>query len=293
MTVLSDKGLDPFGGFELLASGFGAVEGPTVDDAGNLYFCDLFRGGVYRLALDGSQEEVFPKRRYIGGLCLHADGGVIMSGRDVSHLQNGELRILLDRDAVPGAGPMGGYGDIHADATGRLFVGTVRRGPDGQTVPGELVMLTQPADPIVLYGGVALSNGIAASADGTLLYHADTPSKQINVSRLDGVDLPVPERSFSTAHLPGRPDGMATDEEGGLWVAFYEGGQVVRFTSDGNIDRVLPTPADSPLSVCFAGDNRSELIVATMDNMLQPSLGASIFRVDVGVRGTKVGRAKL
>jgi sugar lactone lactonase YvrE len=293
MTVLSDKGLGSFEGFELLASGFGAVEGPTIDDAGNLYFCDLYKGGVYRLAPDGSQEEVFPRRRYIGGLCLHADGGIIMSGRDVSHLRNGELRILLDRDAVPGAGPMAGYGDIHADAAGRLFVGTVRRGPDGQAVSGEVVMLTQPAEATILYGDVALSNGIAASADGAHLYHSDTDSKQINVSRLQDVEVPVWERSFSTAHLPGRPDGMATDEEGGIWVAFYEGGQVVRFTPDGDVDRLLQTPADSPLSVCFAGDNQSQLIVATMDNKLQPSLGASIFRVDVGVRGANVGRARL
>jgi sugar lactone lactonase YvrE len=293
MSELSGKSSSPFGGFELLASGFEALEGPTIDDGGNLYFCDVFKGGVYRLAPDGSQEEVLPERRMIGGLCLHADGGIIMSGRDVSHLKNGELRVLLDHDAIPGGGPMAGYNDIHADAAGRLFVGTMRRGPEGQAVPGEVVMLTRPAEATILYGDVALSNGIAASADGAHLYHSDTVAKRINVSRLQDVNVPVWERSFSTAHLPGGPDGMATDEEGGIWVAFYEGGQVVRFTPDGDVDRLLQTPADSPLSVCFAGDNQSQLIVVTMDNKLQPSLGASIFRVDVGVRGAKVGRAKL
>lgn len=108
MTQVSQHTLNSAESSELLASGFGAVEGPTVDDDGNLYFCDLFKGGVFRLAADGTQQEVFLKRRYIGGLCLHTDGGIIMSGRDVSHLRNGEMRILLDRDDVPGAGPYGG-----------------------------------------------------------------------------------------------------------------------------------------------------------------------------------------
>jgi gluconolactonase len=279
--------------FELLASGFSAVEGPTVDEVGNLYFCDLFKGGVFRLAPDGTREEIFPRRRYIGGLCLHGDGGVIMSGRDISHLRNGEIRILLKHDAVPGPGSIAGYGDIHADALGRLFVGTVRRGTDGQQVPGELVMLAQPEQPTIFYGDVALSNGIAAAADGVLLYHADTDGKRINVFRMDGFDAPVWERSFSTAHLPGRPDGMAADEEGGIWVAFYEGGQVVRFSPDGDIDRLVQTPAVSPLSVCFAGYGRSDLIVTTMDNQVDPALGASIFRVEVGVRGAMVGRAAI
>jgi hypothetical protein len=70
---------------------------------------------------------------------------------------------------------MAGYGDIHADATGRLFVGTVRRASDGQDISGELVMLTHPSEATILRGGVALSNGIAAAADGASLLMGASP----------------------------------------------------------------------------------------------------------------------
>jgi len=280
--------------FELLASGFSGVEGPTIDDAGNLYFCDLFKGGVHRLTPDGSHSEVYPRRRYIGGLCLHADGGIVMSGKDISHLRNGDLRVLLDGDAVAGDGTrLAGYGDIHADPRGRLFAGTVRRGVDGQPGVGELVVLTAPGTANVVYSGVKLTNGIAASADGALIYHADSDARSIHIIEIDHAGTPTRKGTISTADLPGRPDGLATDVEGGIWVAFVEGGQIVRFSPDGNVDRRLETPSRNPLSVCFAGPNRTDLIVVTMDNARAPDLGASIFRVPVGVVGSEVGRARI
>src|SRR5688572_11654660 len=69
--------------FETLASGYGLVEGPTVDADGNLYFSDVIGGGVYRLDAAGGIDTVVPKRRGVGGIALHADGGVVASGRDL------------------------------------------------------------------------------------------------------------------------------------------------------------------------------------------------------------------
>src|SRR5437764_1395418 len=51
---------------ESLASGYGLVEGPTVDADGNLYFSDVLGGGVYRRAPGGDITTVVPKRRGVG-----------------------------------------------------------------------------------------------------------------------------------------------------------------------------------------------------------------------------------
>ena len=83
---------------ELLASGYGAVEGPCLDPDGNLYFSDTVDGGVFRLRTDGSVEVVVPKRKGAGGIVLHADGGIVISGRDLSHVVDGESRVI---DAAP------------------------------------------------------------------------------------------------------------------------------------------------------------------------------------------------
>ena len=53
---------------DMLAWGFGLIEGPRPDAEGNLFFSDVTRGGVHRLAPDGSVTIAVPKRRGVGGI---------------------------------------------------------------------------------------------------------------------------------------------------------------------------------------------------------------------------------
>src|SRR5438128_1218911 len=127
-------------GMETLAFGYGLVEAPRVDGAGNLYFSDAIDGGVYRRAPDGAMSVVVPRRRGVGGLVLHAEGGVVISGKDVSHVRDGETRILL---TVEGAL---GFNDLTTDAAGHVFVGSLRSPAlqNEERVPGELWRLDRP-----------------------------------------------------------------------------------------------------------------------------------------------------
>ena len=99
---------------ELLAFGYGLVEGPRVDDDGNLYFSDVHGGGVRRRAPDGTIEVVVPKRRGVGGIALHADGGIVVSGRDICHVRDGQSRTVFAPDAP-------GLNDLFVDAAGRII----------------------------------------------------------------------------------------------------------------------------------------------------------------------------
>jgi gluconolactonase len=103
---------------EVLATGFGLVEGPRVDAAGRLYFSDALKGGVYRRGADGAIETIVPKRRGVGGIALHADGGIVISGRDISHVKDGSSRIVFALDGVPG------FNDLFTDAHGNILVGS-------------------------------------------------------------------------------------------------------------------------------------------------------------------------
>ncbi len=51
-----------------------------VADAGNLYFGDVLEGGVFRRAPDGDITTVIPKRHGVGGIAIHAEGGLVVSG---------------------------------------------------------------------------------------------------------------------------------------------------------------------------------------------------------------------
>ena len=179
---------------ETLASGYGLVEGPTVDDDGNLYFSDVLGGGVYRREPDGDITTVVPKRRGVGGIALHADGGVVVSGRDIVHARDGENRTLYSIDGLPG------WNDICADAAGRVYAGSIRFAvfdPDATPVPGELWRIDREGDATCLYDNVLHANGVVLSPGEQTIYHSDTRNNVILVHTLadDGMQIGAPSQA--------------------------------------------------------------------------------------------------
>ncbi len=267
--------------FETLAFGYGLIEGPRVDERGNLFFSDVTRGGVYCRAPDGSVSTVVPKRRGVGGIALHAEGGLVLSGRNICHVRDGETRIVFEREGV------GGFNDLFTDARGRVYVGSLRSDPfstSGDRAPGELYRIGAEGKVEELYGDVGLSNGIGFSPDGQRLYHSDTAAGTIIVHDV------LPDGSLTgrraLARLErGMPDGLAVDREGGIWVASYGGGCVLRYLPDGQLDRALDVPAKQVTSLCFGGADQRDLIVVSADNSEAPERAGSIFRTRVEVGG--------
>jgi sugar lactone lactonase YvrE len=273
---------------ETLASGYGLIEGPTVDGHGNLYFSDVLGGGVYRRDPDGEIATVVPKRRGVGGIVLHADGGVVVSGRDIVHVRDGTNRTLLGIDDVLG------WNDICADSAGHVYAGSIRFfvfDPDATAVPGELWRVDAEGDGSVLYSHVVHANGVALSPGERTIYHSDTRSNVILVHTLADDGTAGDRRAF---HFPpGAPDGIAIDAQGLLWVASAGAGCVVRLTPDGEIDRVLEVPAKTVTSVCFEADDGHNLYVVTADNTDEPERGGTIFRIPVDVAGAPVRPARI
>ena len=270
---------------QLLASGFSALEGPTIDDDGALLFSDLRAGGVHRLDANGHVDVVVAGRTGIGGTCLHAGGGLVVSGPDLSHMRGDERRVLLalgDLAPRPGCTAVG-FNDIAADRDGRLLAGVLRQDASGRPLPGELIRVTAPREHVVVRDDLH-PNGIGLSPDGSRVYVADTFGRRLVV--LDGPDI-------STAAVAGLPDGLAVDDEGGIWVAFYRGGCVVRFTPDGEIARHVPVPALKPLSVCLSTGPEPVLYVVT--GTREPGSGetGSVYRLTVDIPATPLHRARI
>jgi sugar lactone lactonase YvrE len=273
---------------ETLASGYGLVEGPTVDGDRNLYFSDVLGGGVYRRDPDGEITTIVPKRRGVGGIVLHADGGIVVSGRDIVHVREGENRRLFAVDGVLG------WNDICADSAGRVYAGSLRFpvfDPDVEPVPGELWRIDAVDRAVVLYEGVVHANGVALSPGERTIYHSDTRNNVILVHELADDGTARGRRAF---HFPpGAPDGMAVDAQGFLWVASARGGCVARLTPDGEIDRVIDIPAQTVTSLCFAGGDQHDLYAVTADNTDEPDRRGTIFRVTAGVGGAPVHPARI
>ncbi len=273
--------------FEALVWGYGLVEGPRVDARGNLYFSDVLNGGVYVLDLSGRVRTVVPKRRGVGGIALHADAGLVISGKNVCHVREGKTRVLFGRDDIPG------FNDLFTDAAGRIYVGSLRSDAFGsERIPGELWRIDGEGKAVELYGGVELTNGIGFSPDGLRLYHSDSSVRRIHMHEVDA-NGNVRNRSVFAEVEIGFPDGLAVDAEGGVWVASYGGSAVLRYTPEGKLDRTVPVPARDVTSLCFGGADLCDLYVVSADNTDDPDRKGTIFRARSDVAGLPAPLARI
>ena len=276
-------------GFEMLASGYGLVEGPRCDKKGGLYFSDVRNGGVYRRTANGEIETIVPKRRGVGGIALHADGGIVISGRNICHVRNGETRVLFDLEDTSG------FNDLFTDAQGRVYVGSMRSDPFSGAeprTPGELYRIEAKGKATELYGDVSLTNGVGFSPDGRRLYHSDSARNQV-IAHDVAADDSVSNRRVFASTPRGFPDGLAVDSEGCVWIAAYGGSCATRFTPDGVVDRHVDVPAKTVTSVSFGGPDLLDLYVVSADNTDDPSLGGCVFRTRVAVPGLPAPEARI
>jgi len=257
------------------------MEAPLADGRGGVLFSDVLGGGVHRWSEEGGVEVVMPKRRGIGGLLLHADGGVVVSGRDVSHVRDGETRTLL-------AAPEGvtGLNDMATDGAGRVYAGALRFKPfAGETpVPGEVWRIDGEGRGVVVFDGIEWPNGIGFSPDGGTMYTSDFASGRVLAHELGGDGQAVGGRVFAQSPS-GAADGLVVDSEGAVWVALGQGGGLARFRPDGSLEQMLDVPANFVSSVCFGGDDLRELYITTADNSEDPARGGTLFRTRAEVPG--------
>ncbi|MEM9561771.1 MAG: SMP-30/gluconolactonase/LRE family protein [Actinomycetota bacterium] len=277
---------------ETLTHGYGLVEGPRVDEAGNLYFSDVLDGGVYRRDPSGTIDTVVPKRRGVGGIALHADGGIVISGRNVCHVVDGETRVVFEPDAP-------GCNDLVTDASGRVLTGTIRRDPfDAEAAPtaGEAYRIGLDGSVERLYDDVGLTNGLGFSPAGDRLYHSDSTGGHVICHDIETGPAGVDRLTNRRALRPFRgfqPDGLAVDEAGTIWVADFGAGAVIGVSPDGDeVDRI-PVPATAVTSVCFGGPDRRDLYIVTADNRDDPDRRGTIFLTRSEVPGLAIPAARV
>lgn len=176
--------------------------------------------------------------------------------------------------------------DGRCDPHGCLWVGTVDR--SGNNSAG-LFRVDASGRITKMLSNRALSNGIDWSPDGTRCYHSDSLMKRIDVLKLDDNGNVLEVEEFARFDL--MPDGLSVDEEGGVWVAFWDGKSVRRFTPDGRLDVIVEVPGGWITSCAFAGENLQRLYITSArvdlsaeEYQQQPHAG-SLFSVDLDIAG--------
>jgi xylono-1,5-lactonase len=275
-----------------VAGGYGLVEAPVWAPGRGLYFSDVLGGGVFRLGLDGGVTPVVPKRRGVGGMALHADGGLIVGGRDIVWIgEDGETRTVLAVAETPGAI---GFNDLTTDAAGRVYVGSLAfRVFADPPKPGFLHVIDLDGGMRTLSDGVILTNGLGVSPDGQRLYHSDARANVIRVYDVADDGAVGPWRQFATLGERRIPDGMKVASDGSVWVADARGGRVAVFEPDGAHRMDLPVPLPMVTSLCFAGDDLKDLYVVTGSEGGPSEACGSIFKTRVDVAGLPLAPARV
>ncbi len=264
----------------VLARPHSLLEAPRFGPRGELVYSDVIAGGVWGCSPEGAVREILPKRRGIGGIVAHADGGWVISGRSVIHLlPGGEQREILSGDEVCG------YNDLGATPDGELLAGVLHYRPlaGEDPRPGQLLVVARHGAVEVLTEDVVWPNGIGVSPDGHTIYISDYER---------GAVLAVAREGGGAGELcrspRGSADGLAVDCDGGVWVALGEGGGVARFLPDGGLDEVVDLPASFVSSLSFGGADMRDVLITTADNHVRPELGGTLLRARSAIPGVEV-----
>jgi L-arabinonolactonase len=185
------------------------------------------------------------------------------------------------------------FNDGRVDRLGRFWTGTMVES-GSHTGGGGLYSVSGTREARCHVSGIAISNGLCLSPDGTLLYFADSPTRTIRVfEMIEPAGELGPSKVFARTAEGSAPDGAAIDVDGCMWSAHWGGGCVVRYTPDGQIDRILKVPTRQPSCVCFAGPDLAVLCVTSAREGLdegtlraEPHAG-DVFFYRTGVQGLR------
>jgi D-xylonolactonase len=277
-----------------MATGYGLVEGPVWHDQLGLLFSDVPNGGVFRIAKNGDVSQQVPKRRGIGGMALHADGGLVMGGKDivVADIDGSNMDVLLaGADTKAGIG----FNDLTTDAAGRVYVGDLgfRVFGGGEPKPGYLHLIDLDGSDRIISDGIMLTNGLGFSPDGKRLYHSDARADVVRVYDVFSDGSVSGWKPFATIQSGETPDGLAVAADGSVWVALAHGGAVAVYEPDGRLRQRVSVPLPMVTSVCFGGDDLQDLYIVTGSRGGPSENCGSVFVMRSPVAGLPLSLAKV
>lgn len=238
-------------------------ESPVWDERkGVLYFVDITRGKIHVLLQNGDKETVYQSAARIGALALTDKGNLIFTEDTCVALlkpQSGEVSYISPaiHDSTGSR-----FNDGACDPQGRFVTGFMYEGP--VRYPGALYRFTCSNETLLIQQDIALPNGLAWSEDGNTFYFVDSIACSIFQASYTAEGIPENVRLFiRTPTGLGRPDGIALDREGGLWVCQFNGGCLLRYDRNGCLSDRVVMPVPRPTSCCFGGENLETLFITT------------------------------
>ena len=244
-------------------------EGPTATGAQNnhIQWCDIYGKAVRsRDLVTGKTNEYFADQ-HIGFQIPRSKGGDILGTADGPVLRDsdGVIHKLPTRADVDGDNQTGviRWNDAKVCPDGNLFLGSMAY--ENQTDQGAFYRLSKDGKKLDrLFGSVGISNGMDWSVDLTRMFYIDTLSMRVDQFDYQNGQISNRRPLVQITDSMGFPDGMCSDANDNLWVAFWLGSSVRCF--DGKTGKQIDEiklPAQKITSCVFAGEKLDKLIITS------------------------------
>jgi sugar lactone lactonase YvrE len=280
------------------------------ETTGCVYWTDQGALRLHRFEPNSREYRLLHSGLQINGFRFNQAGGFVLTNDSGVWLWNGAYELQLLASEADGKACR--LNDCVADPEGRLFAGSVFYQPDQEYALGNLFRVDTDGTVNVVDEGIHLSNGLAFSIDFQQLYFTDSAARRIYAYDYDRASGGVKNRRV-LVQVPlteGLPDGLVVDAEGFLWSAQWYGSEIVRYDSDGKVERRISIPAKQVSCLCFGGKDLDDLYVTSAAaSWLAPIIphgydplhgffGGPLYRLKPGVQGrhtlqAKVGRPAL
>ncbi len=242
-------------------------ESPLYDERTNrLFFVDILSRTIFRLDIATGDLGSWSFESEVGSIGLAASGRLVVALRHsviLFDLASGARQELCRIEAEEPEKTRLNDGRVGPD--GAFWVGSMDDRPAKEPI-GALYRVDPSGRVERKVEGLFVSNGLAWTADGEVMFHADSRGPWIDRWGFDRARGALSGRTrFATLdEASGRPDGGSCDAEGFYWSAGVSAGRLNRFAADGRLAASYAVPVPAPTMPCFGGADFRTLYVTSL-----------------------------
>jgi sugar lactone lactonase YvrE len=241
-------------------------ERPVWDPNRNcLVWVDISTGNLHQFGPDRKSAILANHGVPVGAAAPRAGGGYVLAAADGFRLTDAAGMPQGPPLRPPGMPQNLRFNDGARDPAGRFWAGT--EAWDMKSPIASLYRLDRDGSVTEILTGIAESNGLGWSPDGTVFYYTDSGE---DPSRVRAFSFDLQAGTLGDEHDlirfgpgDGEADGLVIDSEGCLWIAMWEGGCVRRYSAAGELLALYPVPVSRPTCPGFGGQILDELYLTT------------------------------